>query len=325
MKYLFFDIECSVVNKTKAKICAFGYCLTDEQFHIIEKRDILINPQGGFHLTDRKGKQGLVLPYEYEKFKNYPTFPEYADEIYRLLEDEDTFVCGHASMNDVKYLNLESQRFSLRSFRFSFADTQFIYMNKIGTFSHQFGLGTIAEALGVEFTAHKAADDAYATMKIAEAICKEEGLSLPEVVEKYKISLGKIENYTVTQSRSVASQQAAEDAVKRKELREKARAEFHEYVDKNKRFRNKNGDKKHLKVSFSKTLELNGELCKTLLKELFEKGGYYCFRADECNVFVCEENEQSVILERVKEHGATVVTADGFRKILNGENDDKLA
>ena len=76
MKYLFFDIECSVVSKNAAKICAFGYCLTDEQFNILEKEDILINPQGSFHLTDRKGTQGLVLPYKYSDFKKYPTFPE---------------------------------------------------------------------------------------------------------------------------------------------------------------------------------------------------------------------------------------------------------
>ena len=40
MKYLFFDIECASVFKNTAKICAFGYCLTDEQFHILEKEDI---------------------------------------------------------------------------------------------------------------------------------------------------------------------------------------------------------------------------------------------------------------------------------------------
>ena len=51
MKYLFFDIECAGVFKNVAKICAFGYCLTDEKFNILEKEDILINPQGGFHLT----------------------------------------------------------------------------------------------------------------------------------------------------------------------------------------------------------------------------------------------------------------------------------
>ena len=113
MKYLFFDIECASVFKDKAKICVFGYCLTDEKFNIIEKQDLLINPQGGFHLTDRKGQRGLVLPYKYEDFKKYPTFLDKKEQIYSLLQDKDTLVFGHAVQNDVKYLNLESHRFSL--------------------------------------------------------------------------------------------------------------------------------------------------------------------------------------------------------------------
>ena len=149
MKYLFFDIECAGVFKNVAKICAFGYCLVDEQFHILEKEDLLINPQGHFHLTDRKGEQGLVLPYKYDDFKKYPTFVERADKIYALLQDKDTLVVGHAVMNDVKYLNLESKRFSLPSFAFHFADTQFVYMNVTGELSLQFGLETIARDLGV--------------------------------------------------------------------------------------------------------------------------------------------------------------------------------
>ena len=91
MKYLFFDIECSVVSKNAAKICAFGYCLTDEKFNILEKEDILINPQGGFHLTDRKGTQGLVLPYKYEEFK------ERLDRAKFWLEQ-----CSPESMNRIR-------------------------------------------------------------------------------------------------------------------------------------------------------------------------------------------------------------------------------
>ena len=204
MKYLFFDIECSVVSKNLAKICAFGYCLTDEKFNILEKEDILINPQGSFHLTDRKGTQGLVLPYEYSDFKKYPTFVEKADKIYALLQDKDTLVAGHATMNDVKYLNFESHRFHLPSFAFDFADTQFVYMNVIGEFSRQFGLGTIAKELGVEFTAHRAVDDAYATMKVAEAMCNASGLTFPQLLEKYQITMGRIENYEIRQNTSVA-------------------------------------------------------------------------------------------------------------------------
>ena len=183
MKYLFFDIECAGVFKNVAKICAFGYCLTDEQFNILEKKDILINPQGGFHLTDRKGEQGIVLPYKYEDFKKYPTFKEQANDIYALLQDSDTLVIGHAVQNDVKYLNLESKRFSLPSFSFRFVDTQFLYMNVIADFSRQYGLGIIAERLGVEFTPHRAVDDAYATMKVACALCRAESLTLTQLLE----------------------------------------------------------------------------------------------------------------------------------------------
>jgi hypothetical protein len=192
-------------------------------------------------------------------------------------------------------------------------------MNKIGEFSRQFGLGTIAEALGVEFTAHKAADDAYATMKVAEAICKEEGLSLLGVLEKYGIDAGRIENYEVTQSSSVLSRKAAAESLARKEKIERARAAFHEYVDKHKRYRNKNGAKKFLSVSFSKKLEQNVELCKELCDDLFKQGGFYCFRADECNRFICEENETGPVVERMREKGVEVLTPRQLKDLLQGE------
>lgn len=318
MKYLFFDIECAGVYKTVAKICAFGYCLTDEKFNILEKQDILINPQGSFHLTDRKGQQGLVLPYSYGEFKNYPTFPKRAKEIYALLEDADTLVAGHATINDVKYLNLESKRFNLPSFKFRFADTQFLYMNKIGEFNRQFGLGAIAEELGVDFTAHRAADDAYATMKVAEAMCKAENLSFEELLEKYDVTLGKIENYEIAPVSSKASKKYFKDAAREKEKREKARASFHEFVDKNRRLRNKNGVFKDLRVSFSRALETKSEECKTLVLKLFAAGGFFCYRAEECNTYVCLDGENGVRLVRARDRGATVLTNEEFEKLLDG-------
>ena len=74
MKYVFFDIECACVYKSVAKICAFGYVVTDGEFCVLEREDILIDPKGKFHLTDRKGREGIVLPYAYEDFKKYPPF-----------------------------------------------------------------------------------------------------------------------------------------------------------------------------------------------------------------------------------------------------------
>ena len=316
MKYLFFDIECSVVSKNVAKICAFGYCLTDKKFNILEKEDILINPQGGFHLTDRKGTQGLVLPYEYANFKKYPTFQEKADKIYSLLQDRDTLVSGHATMNDVKYLNFESKRFNLPPFDFAFADTQFVYMHRIGEFSRQFGLGSIAQELGVEFTAHRAVDDAYATMKVAEAMCKEEGLTFLELLEKYQITLGKIQNYEITQTTSTAFVEYKKAQEKRKEEREKLKAEFHIFADKEKRKRAKDGKLKGKIICFSHPLEMRLPLSKKLLLAAFAQAAFITYRAEECDVYVCFADENGARLKSAQSSKARIFTPEEFEEYL---------
>ena len=320
MRYLFFDIECSVVSKNAAKICAFGYCLTDEKFNLIEKEDLLINPQGGFHLTDRKGTQGLVLPYEYGKFKEYPTFSQYAERIYGLLQDKDTLVMGHATMNDVKYLNLESKRFNLPSFSFAFGDTQFLYMNRVGDFSRQFGLGGIAEALGVEFVAHRAVDDAYATMKIAEALCRAEGVDgIPDLIEKYGITLGNIANYEITQTTSTGLAAYRVEQEKKKEEREQAKTAFYRFVDKEKRRRAKDGLLKCQSVCFSHSLEIELSLSKKLLTAAFAEGAFFTSKAEECDVYVCFEGEGGQRIKSVQNGKGRILTDKEFSAFLGVE------
>ncbi|MBE5744919.1 MAG: 3'-5' exonuclease [Clostridiales bacterium] len=316
MNYLFFDIECAGVFKNVAKICAFGYCLTDEQFHILEKEDILINPQGGFHLTDRRGEQGIVLPYKYEEFKKYPTFEAQAERIYGLLQDENTLVVGHAVQNDVKYLNLESRRFQLPSFSFRFVDTQFLYMNVIGDFSRQYGLGVIAERLGVEFTPHRAVDDAYATMKVAQALCKSENCSLTELMKKYDVTAGKIDDYEIVQTTSIAAQKYKEEKDKAREERERARAQFHIFADKERRKRAKEGKLKGKTVCFSHALELQTPLAKKLLKAAFDNAAGITYRAEECDLYVCFETENCPRRQSVQAKNIPVFTPESFAALL---------
>ena len=316
MQYLFFDIECAGVFKNVAKICAFGYCLVDEQFHILEKEDLLINPQGHFHLTDRKGEQGIVLPYKYEDFKTYPTFLQRKDKIFALLQDENTLACGHAVMNDVKYLNLETKRFSLPSLCFDFADTQFVYMNRIQDFSRQFGLGAIAKELSVEFTPHRAVDDAYATMMIARAMCEAEGVTFSQLLEKYKITAGHIQNYEITQSTSRAFEQYKKDREQAKEAREKARVAFHVFADREKRKRNKEGKLKGKVICFSHALELQTENAKRLLQKAFAQGAFLTYKAEECDVYVCLENEGGQRLKSAQEQKARIFTSEEFSCFL---------
>ncbi len=316
MKYLFFDIECAGVSKNKARICAFGYCLTDENFQILEKEDVLINPQSKFHLTDRRGQQGIVLPYSYGEFKNYPTFTEVFPRIKKLIEDTDTLVVGHATMNDVKYLNLECNRFSLPSLTFNFADTQFIYMNKITDFSRQFGLQAIADELKVEFTAHRAVDDAYATMRVAEAMCKELQTDFSGLLKHYEITMGRMENYEIAQNTSAGYQAHLEKVAKKKEIRERCRVEFHAFYDKEKRKRAKDGKLKGKRVCFTHSLILDIERAKALLKSAFNQSAFYSFHAEECDIYVYADGENGPRLESAKMNKARLLSIEEFEKLV---------
>ncbi len=316
MNYLFFDIECASVFKNVAKICAFGYVLCDEDFNIINKEDILINPKGRFHLTDGRGEHGLVLPYEYKEFKNYPAFPSVYKKIKSLLENPENLVFGHSVINDVKYLELETRRFRLPSFTFSFSDSQVLYMAKINDFSRQFGLEYITGDLNVEFTPHRAADDAYATMKIVEAMCRAENLTYPELEKKYGVIRGSVKKYVIIPptSKGYKAFCAARDEKKRE--RGKARCEFYNLV--NSKHPKRDGALKGLSVNFSRNLEERLDLSLPLVKKLYEKGGRYCGKLCDCNLYVCAEDDDSVRTQNAKaRENLKILSIEEFGKLLN--------
>lgn len=304
MKYVFFDIECACVYKNVAKICVFGYCVADEQFHILEKEDILINPNGKFHLTDHGG-DGIVLPYDYEDFKKYPDFKKFYARIKDLLEGEDKLVFGHAAVNDVKYLNLETKRYKLPSFSFRFADTQVLYMAMTETFDRQMGLERLTQIFEIDYTPHCAADDAYATMRVAQEMCAHDGCTLPELLEKYDIRFGKIGNYQF--SNCVSNRRNAYYAEKRREKRERGqkRARFNDFVY-GYRVRPQTDEFRGLRFSFARGIEENFALAKRLVKEIVRRGGKYSFKLSGCNVFVSEDGDDSMrsaTAQKLKETG----------------------
>lgn len=289
VKFAFFDIECASVHKNTAKICAFGYVLCDENFNILEREDILINPRGKFELTDRKGEKGLVLPYEYDEFKKYPVFPQVYTRIRELLQSDGTMVIGHAVLNDVKYLNLETKRFKLPSFDFRFTDSQLIYMAHSGDFTHQCGLEHIAAALNVEFTPHRAVDDAYATMRIVQAMCSEHGCGYVQLIKQLGVGAGRIKDYNIyrPQSTGLRAYNAARSAEKK--ARSQARIRFFDNVSRKKL--KKTGKLRGTTVTFSKQLEDKTDVSIPLVDKIYSLGGRYSARLRECTYYVCAEND----------------------------------
>ena len=317
MRYVFFDIECACVYKSVAKICAFGYVVTDEHFHELEREDVLMNPRGKFHLTGRKGGEGLVLPYEYEDFKKYPTFPAHYSRIKTLLEDKDSIVLGHATLNDVNYLNLETKRYKLPSFRFLFHDTQFFYMNTEKSFGRQIGLGAMAEELGVDFVPHRAADDAYATMRVCEALCRREGTDVKGLIERYKIRAGRIGDYRILTPDSAGQKEYFIEKNREKEAHHRAHEQFYRFVNKHMHRRKKGGSLEGKVFCFSKDVEDDVATSLKLVAAIFESGGRYTSHPTECNVYIARDRS-GVRFENAVKNGAAFVSLDSIESSLEG-------
>jgi DNA polymerase III epsilon subunit-like protein len=316
MNFVFFDIECASVYKTTAKICAFGYVICDDQFNIIKKEDILINPKGKFHLTDGRGEHGLVLPYEYEQFKNYPTFPTVYPQIKSLLEDKNNIIFGHSALNDVKYLQLEIGRFKLDPLNFDFSDSQLLYMAAINDYSRQFGLEYITKDLNVEFTPHRAADDAYATMKIVEAMSAREGLSYLELEKKFGIKRGMVRGEKVTKPTSSGFIAYCDKREKDKQERSRNRTKFYIFLSRKKV--KKSGKLLNKTFTFSRNLEDDLSLSLDLVSGIYERGGMYSQKLENCNIYVCTDDDNSVRTQNAKKNkNLTIISVDELKELLN--------
>ena len=184
MRYVFFDTE---LVDGRCKICEFGYVICDEDFEIIKKKNILINPKGKIKLTNRKGQKDLCLSYTDEEYKKHEQFYWYYAKIKELLTKKDTVVLGYSVDNDVRYLFRDCERYKLPLFDFKVYDIQKILYEFEHNEKKQIGLEKAKQLLKVkedtEIINHKADDDSLSTLEIIKKMSEELNLSLAEVLE----------------------------------------------------------------------------------------------------------------------------------------------
>ena len=255
--------------------------------------------------------------YDYNDFKKYPDFKKFYPRIKALLEGEDRMVFGHAAINDVKYLNLETKRYRLPSFSFRFADTQVLYMAMTETFDRQAGLESLTQIFEIDYTPHCAADDAYATMRIAQEMCVKENCTLPELLEKFSIRFGKIGNYQFNNCSSNRRTEYLREKKRIKRERGEKRARFNDFVY-GYRVRPQSDEWRGKRFSFSRSIEEELPLAKSLVREIVRRGGRYSLKLSGCNTFVEEAGDDSVrcgAAHKLLEEGkiAEIFTLDDFR------------
>ncbi len=315
MKFVFFDIECSGVQKNVAPICAFGYVTCDENFVVKEREDILINPRAKFRLTNRKGNKGLVLPYDYKAFRSCPAFPEVYDYIRDILEDPDAVVFGHAITNDVSFLNLETKRYRLPSFEFRFSDTQFLYEEAVRDYGAILSIEKMAADLGIECTAHKAVDDAYVTMRIFKDLCEKFSSSPADILDNDELRFGTISNYVITPPTSDGFERYLGEREASKEKREAFKEDMR--LRTLKKHPKKGGKMKGKAVNFSLGLCDESDRVFALLDRVYEEGGEFEPRFSKAEVFVRSAEESDKKLEQAEERKIAVVTMDELEALLS--------
>ena len=182
-KYLFFDIECS----NGYNICSFGYCLVSENLRVVEKKDIVINPESKFVLGKKGGRAKIELAYPEEFFYKQDSFPAFYGKIKKLLSQSGYTVIGHSIQSDIYFLAFACKRYHLQSIKVDGYDTQRIY--KQYTKSTQVSsLEKILTSLEIEsdfLTLHKSSDDAHATFLVLRELCDKENKTLDELLNEY--------------------------------------------------------------------------------------------------------------------------------------------
>ena len=130
-------------------------------------------------------------------------------------------------------------------------------------------------------------------MRIAQEMCEKEGCTLPELLEKFGIRFGKIENYQFSNCSSRRRTDYLKEKSRLKRERGEKRAKFNDFVY-GYRVRPQTDEFKGKRFSFSRSIEEELPLAKKLVKEIVRRGGRYSLKLSGCNAFVEEEGDASV-------------------------------
>ena len=156
MRILSYDIESTTGSHSDASMCTFGYCIADEQFNIIEQKDIVMRPH------TRRYESRIKLHYEKAFIKSRPYFPEFYEEIKALFSSADLII-GFSVSNDVDFLNNACQVYKLEKIYYDFLDVQLLHKT-VYKKPNMCGLESIASDMGVEYLAHRSDEDARVTL-----------------------------------------------------------------------------------------------------------------------------------------------------------------
>lgn len=195
-KYLFFDLEYASSKAGVHSICEFGYVLVDQNFQILDRNNLIINPNISNAEWDYRALRTLLkrTKVEYEKEKSFQFFYK---SIVNLIQSAD-LVLGHTLDGDVKALNDDCIKYSLDSIDFDFYDIRYFYRDFKNSNKDTSLTNTLEELqISANPKYHDAEADAENTMKITKVMLEKLEMSLDELISLSPRSKARNENFIV--------------------------------------------------------------------------------------------------------------------------------
>lgn len=296
-----------------SSICSIGVVVADESFNVLSRRNIWINPKTKYNLNGTREKVGIDLHLDKALLDASPDFAEVYPEIKRLLTAEGTLVLGHAVDADVRMLNAACDRYKLPGIDFRFVCSQLLYKMYRGDKDVK-GLNKIAADIGVEFQQHNSEEDAYASMMTMKFLVGDSGLSVDELIDKYRIRYGTNVNKQLFRSVSLLGQ------VSKKQITQVAVQRIRDYCATMPKSDNAWGNKA---FALARSLEQSDshELW-AVVTAIASHGAKYCSKLAKCNVYVATDKptptdvNRQVHVARMEEQGLLKVVS--VADVLNG-------
>ena len=290
MKYLAFDIE-AANGYMLSSICSVGIVIADDNFNVISRRNIWINPKTKYNLNGTRANVGIDLGLDKALLDASPDFSQVYNELKALLTDTQYVVVGHAVDSDVRMLNEACKRYRLPSIDFKFICSQLLYKLYRGDKEVK-GLGKIADDIGIHFHQHNSEEDAYASMLTLKFLVRDSGLSVDQLLAKYHVRVGANEQFELTRPVSLEGQ------VSKKRLTQIAIDKIKAYTATVKKTSQNYSGKV---FCLARSLELSdSDKLYDVVGAIVSRGGRYTAKLFKGNVYVVNDiaTEQDVMREK---------------------------
>lgn len=307
-KYLAFDLE-AANGYMLSSVCSVGVVIADEQFNVLSRENIWINPRSGYNLNGTRANVGIDLHLDKKLLRSSPDFRHVYPRLKALLTDEQYIVVGHAVDSDVRMLNKACERYHLPSINFQFICSQLLYKLYKGE-NEVKGLGKIADEIGLTFTQHNSEEDAYASLMTLKYLVENSGLSVDEMMDKYRVRRGSNVDFELTRPVSLIGQ------ISKKHITQQAIDRIKEYVTTVPRQGNRYKNKA---FCLSRALELSdSDELYSLLAEIVRQGGRYTAKLVKGNYYVkWGEPTQTDIM---REKRVAELVEQGLMKVVSLQN-----